>query len=68
MKRSASAFFGRSIPPRCEYCAHSTPDGCQCGRTFPEEGVCKAYRYDPLLRVPLTPPPLPKYDPEEFNL
>lgn len=70
MKHTNRAFFGRGIQPRCAYCAHAAAEapGCTLGLSFPEEGACRRFRYDPLRRAPLVRPPLPKFDPDDFKL
>lgn len=65
--------FDQNIPPACEYCTHiaRAADGTlRCprrGAVQPFEH-CRAFVYDPLRRVPRRQPPMPEYDPEEFQL
>ncbi len=65
-------FFGNQIPPQCDYCAHaanaSNGISCLLGQAISESGVCRHFRYDPLRRVPMVQPPVPKPDSEEFKL
>ena len=65
--------FGNQISPDCSYCEHGAKksDGsysCAQNRTMPFKGGCKAFRYDPLKRVPKAGPKLPAYSPEDFSL
>lgn len=71
-KRSGAPLFGAAVPPSCAYCDHnlspSGPAACRFGLKLSEEGKCKRYRYNPILREPKNLPPLPEHDPEEFKL
>lgn len=64
--------FGKNIEPDCSYCSNCITD--DIGRriciknTYPENGQCKKFRYDPLMRKPFKPPVLPKFDPEDFQI
>lgn len=65
--------FGNQISPDCAYCEHGKKtDGgaysCGRGQTISPKGACRAFRYDPLKRVPRTAPKLPSYSPEDFTL
>lgn len=65
--------FGNQIPPDCSYCEHGAKTSgesysCALGRTLPFKGKCRAFRYDPLKRVPRTEPKLPTYSPDDFTL
>lgn len=72
LRKKTPPLFGRDIPPDCAYCDYnaSAPERpvCRLGLKRPENGKCARYRYNPLLREPKTPPPLPEHDPEEFKL
>ena len=64
--------FGNNIEPKCDYCDHCISDGYGsriCVKnTYIENGKCRSFKYDPLLRKPFKPPVLPKFDPEDFQL
>lgn len=72
MRKKTSPLFGGSVPVSCVYCDYNaSPAGdpvCRLGLKLPESGKCGRYRYNPLLREPKNPPPLPEHDPEEFKL
>ena len=56
--------FKKDIEPRCAYCAHGTQlegDSILCKKkgVVHSGGHCRSFRYDPLLRVPPPPAPLP---------
>lgn len=63
--------FGNNIEPDCSYCDHCISDGenriCIKNR-YIENGKCRKFKYDPLLRKPFRAPVLPKFDPEDFKL
>ena len=66
--------FRRDMEPNCAYCERGTPAGdteIDCpkrGKVTPGES-CKAFRYDPLKRVPPRPASLRrKFRPEDFSL
>ena len=67
-------FFGQHIEPACTYCARGLPAGEGENILCPRYGVvrpyfrCRAFRYDPLRRVPHVPPPLPTFSMEDFML
>ena len=55
------ALFQKNIEPRCSYCARSRPldaDQVVCDKKGVMSGAshCRAFRYDPLKRVPPAPP------------
>ena len=61
--------FRKNIEPRCAYCQKGTPTSerevaCVKRGIVPIEGSCRAFRYDPLKRVP--PRPV-KLDTEELQ-
>lgn len=52
--------FQKNIEPRCTYCAKGTQlegDKILCGRrgVVSPGGSCRAFKYDPLKRVPPAP-------------
>lgn len=67
--------FQKKIDPRCEYCARGTrldEDSVMClkrGVVHPSQS-CRAFRYDPLKRVPLRPvaPDFSRLKEEDFKL
>ncbi len=72
-KKQKKALFGGSIPPDCAYCQHNRgkPGQVLCAlRMAMENGVCKQYRYDPLLREPRQGPTLHtgQYSEKDFEL
>jgi hypothetical protein len=66
--------FGSRIDPSCRYCGHGTPtqDGAAvlCGRrgVMSPTSHCRRFLYDPLSRIPLRQPELPRFDPSDFEL
>ena len=68
-------FFDTKIEPRCEYCSlgYLSADGknvlCKKKGVVEKGFHCRAFDYDPLLRVPRPrAPELPTFDPEEFKI
>ncbi|HNW04306.1 MAG TPA: hypothetical protein PLP20_00505 [Oscillospiraceae bacterium] len=68
-------FFDKTIEHRCEYCTEGwlSADGknvlCKKKGVVAPGYFCSGFRYDPLLRVPRVPAPLPEtYRPEDFLL
>ncbi|MBO4341758.1 MAG: hypothetical protein IJJ61_03265 [Clostridia bacterium] len=64
----------KKYPPMCDYCrfGRPSPDGenilCE-KKGIKEKGEkCRAYKYDPLKRVPLNQPALADVDPSDFEL
>ena len=54
------ALFQKNIDPRCSYCARSRPldaDQVVCDKkgVMSASSHCRAFRYDPLKRVPPRP-------------
>lgn len=54
------ALFQKKIDPRCSYCTHSRPlEGdqviCEKKGVMSAGSSCRAFRYDPLKRVPPRP-------------
>lgn len=67
--------FSKKIEPRCAYCLRSAPlsDGrlmCPRKGVVAAAGQCRAFRYDPLRRVPPRPaaPDLSRFAGEDFSL
>lgn len=67
--------FQKSIEPRCAYCARGSAlekDTVLCPRkgVVPAGGSCRAFRYDPLKRVPPAPAPVDfsRLKEEDFSL
>ncbi len=71
MKQS---LLNAKIPPACIYCAIGKPscDGesvlCVKKGVMQPDSHCRAFRYDPLKRVPQQKPQLPVFSAEEFSL
>ncbi len=66
--RKKQKLFGSEIEPKCEYCIHLPEDpdtSCRFGSNCLS---CGHFRYDPLKRTPVCPPPLKKHSPDEFSL
>lgn len=64
--------FGNNIEPDCSYCTHCIEDSegrriCIKSASL-QNGKCRKFSYDPLLRKPFKPPVLPQFDPEDFRL
>ena len=51
-----TSLYGTRIDPNCEYCSHNTtPElspNCAVHCEIDENGKCKKFAYDPLLRTP----------------
>ncbi len=52
--------FRRDIEPRCAYCVRANAIdaqsmSCRKRGIVPREGSCRAFRYDPLCRIPPKP-------------
>ena len=63
--------FGNNIEPDCSCCDHCITDGGSricIKNTFIQNGKCRKFKYNPLLRKPFKPPVLPKFDPDDFRL
>lgn len=67
-----SKYYGKTVPPSCAYCLFVRREGealvCEKGKEAAEGASCRAYRYEPTLRVPKEAPLLPQYAPEDFQL
>lgn len=63
--------FGSSIAPSCVYCEHSKTEGnaqfCDAHRTL-QNGKCKKFKYNPIMREPKGTAPLRSYTKEDFSL
>ncbi len=68
--------FGANIKPCCSYCEHAYPAAerggdvrlCVKKGVVPAGGSCRAFRYDPIMRIPHRPPQVEKLPAEEFTL
>ncbi len=67
-----TTLYGTNIQPDCAYCSHNkTPEQapvCGVNCKIDENGQCKKFMYDPLLRTPKKRPPLTKFTKEDFDL
>ena len=65
-----TSLYGTRIDPNCEYCSHNTTPklspNCAVHCEIDENGKCKKFAYDPLLRTPKKRPPLAKFTKEDF--
>ncbi len=74
LKKKKTPLFGGSIPPSCGYCCYNgCPEGqpvCTLRLVPEEEGKCRSYLYNPLMREPKPAPQLRAgaYQPEDFKL
>lgn len=63
--------FGNNIEASCEYCHHAQKMNgitiCKANKQL-VNGSCSRFKYNPLMRVPMTAPQFPKYDPKDFEL
>lgn len=71
-RKRKKKLFGTEIEPNCAYCRHNGGKGavfCTL-RLQIENGKCKKFLYDPLLREPKSSPPLrgEKFSEEDFKL
>lgn len=69
------SLFEKKIEPRCAYCAHGhaleqEQIGCTKKGVMSAASHCRAFRYDPLKRVPPRPANLPQsvFSDDEFKL
>ena len=66
--------YNKKIEPACKYCAvgQNSCDGetvlCTKKGVMQPDSHCRAFRYDPLKRVPRTAPKLPEYSADEFSI
>ena len=66
-------FFGRDIPPSCDYCEYSyftkdTQLGCVKKKALPTARRCVRFIYAPQKRSPRKKLVLPKFTAEDFKL
>lgn len=72
-KKKRPPLFGGEIPPDCAYCHYNAllegEPACALHLKM-ENGRCKSYLYNPLLRQPRPAPALriENFDPEDFKL
>lgn len=72
-RKKKKQLFGGNITPSCDYCQYNLGEEgtflCSKNLTM-ENGKCKRYRYDPLMRRPKSFPALPagRYSADEFKL
>lgn len=63
--------FGKNIVPSCIYCEHSKTEGdsqfCTVNKQL-QNGKCKKFKYNPIMREPKGMAPLKEFDREEFTL
>lgn len=63
--------FGKNITPGCSYCTNSHFDrgmvGCKKARRI-IDGKCRAFEYDPLLRIPRSVTLRNTYTADDFKL
>ncbi len=63
--------FGKNILPNCAYCENSGNEQgfivCQKSKVL-RDGKCRAFRYDPLLRVPQSVSISSNFTAEDFKL
>ncbi|MGI6404639.1 MAG: hypothetical protein ACOX0K_10635 [Oscillospiraceae bacterium] len=66
--------FGNWIQPACRYCENAYPTEQEELRLCSKKGIvkedfsCRAFRYDPLMRVPHRPLDLVRLEAEDFSL
>ncbi len=67
-----TALYGSHIKPNCDYCSNNTtPDlspTCAVNCEINEDGICKKFVYDPLMRTPKKRPALAKFTKEDFEI
>lgn len=72
-KKKNKKLFGGRISPSCEYCFNNIEkDGepnCKISLKI-EQGQCKKFAYNPLMRIPKQPPSIEKnsFDENDFSL
>jgi len=55
-RKKKTQLFGNNVEPKCEYCNYNCGDediSCALNQS-PENGFCKKYEYNPLMRKPKT--------------
>lgn len=73
LKKNNKKLFGGKILPNCEYCFHGAKKDCETLCTLSlklEEGKCKKFYYNPLLRIPHEPPTIDDgiFKKEDFSI
>lgn len=62
--------FGQRITPNCAYCANAVleKDACYCSKNKKIKGDrCRAFAYDPLMRIPKSTSYKTNYSLEDFK-
>ena len=63
--------FGQNIIPDCSYCENAVAENeiayCKKGKRI-QNNKCRAFKYDPLMRVPKTSAFKKNYSIEDFKL
>lgn len=71
-KKKPKKLFGTHIAPDCGYCFHNAGEAGQihCSLCLHlQDGRCKKFVYNPLMRTPKAAPAFHKdYKPEDFSL
>ena len=64
-------FFGKNIKPDCNYCEHAGvvngTIGCKKSKAM-KDGKCRAFSYDPLMRIPASVSISGNFTAEDFKL
>ena len=63
--------FGKNIVPDCSYCEHAVYEngGIVCTKAkVLQNGRCRGFRYDPLMRVPVSVSLSGSFTAEDFKL
>jgi hypothetical protein len=70
----AKCLFSTSLEGRCAWCINGHPANDSTKILCNRKGIvdssffCRKYKYDPLKRVPISPPTLPQFDSSDFSL
>ena len=63
--------FGQNIRPDCSYCENAVIENemayCKRGKRI-QNNKCRAFKYDPLMRVPKTSTFNKKYSADDFKI
>lgn len=63
--------FGNNIETSCSYCEHSKINGsmqiCTLNRVL-KDGKCRKFKYNPVMRVPLSQQAIPKFSKDDFKI
>lgn len=63
--------FGQNITPDCSYCENSVIENeiafCKKSKHI-NNGKCKSFRYDPLMRIPKASVPERTYSADDFTI